>query len=79
MLLCRTFQPLVLVPCLCLSPPAQHTGTSRDRTWGQCPAGSKAPGLGTSQSLSCLLSLQTPASEGMYFWGDSAFASTPLL
>ena len=61
MLLCRTFQPLVLMPCLCLSLPAQHTGTSRDRTWGQYPAGSEALGLGTAQSLSSRLSLQTPA------------------
>lgn len=61
MVLCRTFQPLVLVPCLCLSLPAQHTGTSRDKTWGQCPAGSEALVLGTAQSLPCLLGLQTPA------------------
>lgn len=51
MLLYRTFEPLVLIPCLCLSPPAQHTETSRDRTQGQCPVGGDVLSLGTVQNL----------------------------
>lgn len=45
---------------LCLPPPAQHTRTGGDRTWGQCPVRREAPGLGTAQSLPCLLSLGRP-------------------
>lgn len=43
MLLCRAFQSLVLVTCLCLSLPSQHSPAraSRNRMWDQCLWGSK--------------------------------------
>lgn len=71
-LLCRTFWSLVLVTCLCLTLPSQHSParTSRNRMWGQCPVGNKAPDLGTGQSLPCL---QAPVRADTYSWGDGGF------